>query len=151
GPGSFGRRWELYTEAACIERRTRLLAPRTGDIRAELILELREYSGLDTNEIEDRLHGATQRFSDEWRRQEVDASDDDAVIRFYNESTTEVFDLAQWHATDLIHCRSVIAADLASNLGVRTVLDYGSGIGSDALVFAKMGMRVTLADVSAPL
>src|SRR6185295_7423338 len=74
--------------------------------------------------------------------------------RFYNESKTELFDLAQWHSTDPIHFRSLMCADLAeaaTKAGGRRYLDYGSGIGSDALVFASKGFEVTLADVSEPL
>jgi hypothetical protein len=40
---------------------------------------------------------------------------------------------------------------LAHERGCRDYLDFGSGIGSDALVFASVGCRVTLADISGPL
>ena len=49
---------------------------------------------------------------------------------------TELFDLAQWHSTDPIHFRALICADIAAKQSGRKYLDYGSGIGSDALVFA---------------
>jgi 2-polyprenyl-3-methyl-5-hydroxy-6-metoxy-1,4-benzoquinol methylase len=129
----------------------RALAPTTGSLREELILELSEYFHLTREEVEDRLVDATRRFSDEWQARVSDPTDEAAVIRFYNESQTEVFDLAQWHAEDPIHYRSLFCADIASAQPGRRFLDYGSGIGSDALVFAAAGFDVTLADVSEPL
>ena len=81
----------------------------------------------------------------------ADPSDERAVTAFYNESTTELFDLARWHAEDSIHCRTLVCADIAARQSGRACLDYGSGIGSDALAFATAGFEVTLADVSTPL
>ena len=127
------------------------MAPRTGDLRQELTLELSEYFGASIAEIEARLADATTRFTEEWREQITDPSDERAVTRFYNESKTELFDLACWHAEDPIHFRTLVCADIAAQRPGRTYLDYGSGIGSDALVFAAAGFDVTLADVSSPL
>jgi 2-polyprenyl-3-methyl-5-hydroxy-6-metoxy-1,4-benzoquinol methylase len=127
------------------------MAPRTGDLRQELTIELSEYFGSPVWEIETQLADATARFTDEWRDQVVDPSDEREVTRFYNESKTELFDLARWHAEDAIHYRTLVCADIAVRRPGRAYLDYGSGIGSDALVFASAGFDVTLADVSSPL
>jgi 2-polyprenyl-3-methyl-5-hydroxy-6-metoxy-1,4-benzoquinol methylase len=127
------------------------MAPRTGDLRQELTLELSEYFGASTAEIEAQLADATTRFTEEWRERITDPSDERAVIRFYNESKTELFDLARWHMEDAIHFRTLVCADIAVRRPGRAYLDYGSGIGSDALVFADAGFEVTLADVSSPL
>src|SRR4029079_7140422 len=110
-----------------------------------------EYLGISTEDVDNRLRRATADFTEEWRQHVRDASDERAVTRFYNESKTEVFDLAQWHSTDPIHFRVLMCADLAAANGGREYLDYGSGIGSEALVFAAAGFHVTLADVSEPL
>jgi 2-polyprenyl-3-methyl-5-hydroxy-6-metoxy-1,4-benzoquinol methylase len=141
----------MISQRAADERWQRVLAPRTGSVRAELILELSEYLGLSTHAIEERFKNAAQRFTEEWRHRVTDATDEAAVIRFYNESQTEIFDLAQWHANDAIHLRSLVCLDLARQRPGRRLVDYGSGIGSDALVFAQEGFDVTLADVSSPL
>jgi SAM-dependent methyltransferase len=128
-----------------------MLAPDTNDLRADLIVELSQYLGISNDEAEARLADAACRFTIEWRQRVADASNEDELIRFYNESQTEIFDLVQWHATDSIHYRSLIALDIASRSANRTMVDYGSGIGSDALAFAESGFHVTLADVSSPL
>jgi len=130
---------------------TTVLAPRTGDLGEELTLELSEYFGTSLDDIRARLAGATESFTQEWKACVPNGRDERAVTRFYNESKTELFDLAQWHAKDAIHCRVLMCADMAYERGCRDYLDYGSGIGSDALVFASLGCRVTLADVSEPL
>jgi SAM-dependent methyltransferase len=140
-----------YTEGECSARLTTLLAPRTGDAGEELALELSEYFRTPVDDIRLRLVGATASFTEEWNQRVPDGRDERAVTRFYNESKTELFDLANWHSRDPIHYRALICADIAHERGCRDYLDYGSGIGSDALVFASIGCRVTLADVSEPL
>ena len=65
----------------------------------------------------------------------ADGRDEGVVTRFYNESRTEIFDLAHWHSRDPIHFRVLMCADIAYDRGCRDYLDYGSGIGSDALVW----------------
>jgi SAM-dependent methyltransferase len=128
-----------------------VLAPRTGNVRQEVALELAEYFGVPISDIEARIADATTQFTNEWRARVTDASDARAVVQFYNESKTEIFDLARWHAEDPIHYRTLISAEIASRRPSREFLDYGSGIGSDAIVFASAGFHVTLADVSEPL
>jgi 2-polyprenyl-3-methyl-5-hydroxy-6-metoxy-1,4-benzoquinol methylase len=140
-----------YSERECAARLTTLLAPRTGDIGEELTLELSEYFRTSLDDIRARLSTATESFTEEWNARVADGRDEDVVTRFYNESRTEIFDLAQWHSNDPIHYRVLMCADIAHDRGCRDYLDYGSGIGSDALVFASVGCRVTLADVSEPL
>jgi SAM-dependent methyltransferase len=141
----------MQTEAACAERLTKILAPRTGDLRQELVLELSEYFGRSAADMEQQLAGATETFTAEWKQHVPDPKDERAVTRFYNESKTELFDLAQWHTHDPIHYRALYCADIASGNEGRKYLDYGAGIGSDALVFAAAGFEVTLADVADPL
>jgi SAM-dependent methyltransferase len=141
----------MYTLDECAERWRRILAPRTGDVRQELAIELAEYLHLTVDEVVVRFADASARFTHEWQRQVHNPADERALIRFYNESTTEIFDLARWHAEDQIHYRTLICADMASQNAGRSMLDFGSGIGSDALVFAQYGFEVTLADVSDPL
>ena len=75
-------------------------------------------------------------------------ADEQSVVRFYNEAESELFELIGWHASDPIHYRTLIVRDLALGRSGRVHLDYGSGIGNDALVFAAAGFDVTLADIS---
>jgi 2-polyprenyl-3-methyl-5-hydroxy-6-metoxy-1,4-benzoquinol methylase len=127
------------------------LAPRTGDIQRELTMEAAEHLGLTVAQAEARVAASGTDFFDEWQRTVTDPCDPEQVVRFYNESRSELFEQIAWHASDTIHHRSPVCADLASTLPGREFLDYGSGIGSNALVFGLAGFNVTLADVADPL
>jgi SAM-dependent methyltransferase len=127
---------------------TRLMAPASGDIRAELVAQAADFLGISVADAWSRLRGAGDRFKDEWSRTMVDPADERALARFYNQSDTELFELIEWHASDPIHYRTLIVSDLALQRRGRLFLDYGSGIGSDALVLGHAGFSVTLADIS---
>jgi 2-polyprenyl-3-methyl-5-hydroxy-6-metoxy-1,4-benzoquinol methylase len=132
-------------------RWTALMAPQSGDILTDLLQEAAEFFGITVDEARARAAQATEAFAEEWSARKVDPSDSKQVIDFYNTSKTEVFDLIRWHAEDDIHHRTFACVDLAVANGAKTILDYGSGIGSDALVAAAAGLEVTLADISEPL
>jgi 2-polyprenyl-3-methyl-5-hydroxy-6-metoxy-1,4-benzoquinol methylase len=127
------------------------LAPRTGDIQRELTMEAAEHLGLTLRAAEVRVATSYQLFQEEWQRLVTDPRNPEQVVRFYNESRSELFEQIAWHAGDTIHHRSVVCADLAATRPGREFLDYGSGIGSNALVFGLAGFNVTLADVADPL
>lgn len=141
----------MYVETACHTRWAELLAPRTGSVGTELADDLARYMGTTTDVIACELEHATERFTAEWNEKVADPHDERELIRFYNESSTELFDLVQWHRTDAIHYRTLMCIDIARDRGARTVLDYGSGIGSDALALAASGFDVVMADISSPL
>jgi len=127
------------------------LAPHTGDIRHDLTLEAAEHLGLTPEEAKRRVDASGTDFYQEWQQTVTDPSDPAQVVRFYNESRSELFEQIAWHASDPIHHRSPVCGDLALSRNGREFLDYGSGIGSNALVFGLAGFNVTLADVADPL
>jgi SAM-dependent methyltransferase len=129
---------------------TRIVAPQTGDARAELVREAADFLGMPLGDAMTRLEGAGERFRDEWLRTVSRTDDAAALARFYNESDAELFELIEWHASDPIHYRTLILRDFLrrTRRTPGTYLDYGSGIGNDALVFTEAGYDVTLADVS---
>lgn len=126
----------------------RLMAPRSGDIRADLVHEAAEFLGIPTAEAWDRLRGAGERFRAEWLATVGDPTDETLLANFYNRSDTELFELIEWHASDAIHYRTLILRDAMRLRPGRQYLDYGSGIGSDAVVFAEAGYGIGLADIS---
>ncbi len=126
----------------------RVIAPDSGDVRGTLVAKAAEFLGIPLSTAWDRLAGAGERFRAEWRASVRDASDAETLTRFYNQSDTELFELIEWHATDAIHYRTLILRDVARRRSGRRYLDYGSGIGNDALVFGEAGFELTLADIS---
>jgi 2-polyprenyl-3-methyl-5-hydroxy-6-metoxy-1,4-benzoquinol methylase len=127
------------------------MAPRTGDLTGELVSEAAEYFRLTTEQVRERMANAAQQFKREWLQRVGDAHDERAIVSFYNETDSEIFELLAWHASDTIHYRTLVCVDIAARQPGRRCLDFGSGIGSDAIVFADAGFDVTLADVSEPL
>jgi SAM-dependent methyltransferase len=110
--------------------------------------EAAEFLGISGEAASRLLPHSDDRFMHEWRSTVGDATDAKALIEFYNRSDAELFELIKWHSWDPIHYRTLILRDLALQRPGRRYLDYGSGIGNDALVFAEAGFEVTLADVS---
>jgi 2-polyprenyl-3-methyl-5-hydroxy-6-metoxy-1,4-benzoquinol methylase len=145
---------ETAMEAAAREYAARwqtTMAPRTGDILRELTLEAAEYLGITPGEADRMREWAPEGFMEEWRRVVSDPEDPELLVRFYNESKAELFEQIIWHAGEPIHHRSFVCAELASRRPGREFLDYGSGIGSNAIIFGLAGFNITLADIADPL
>ncbi len=127
------------------------MAPKTGDIQRELTAEAAECLRISVAEAERRVVACTTDFLAEWDRLVSDPKDPEQVVRFYNESKSELFEQIAWHSKDVIHHRSLVCSELVRDKAGGEFLDYGSGIGSNALVFGLAGFKVTLADVADPL
>ena len=127
------------------------LAPRTGDVRRELTLEAAEYLRIPFEEAERRVESSGEDFGNEWKRTVTEPSNPEQLTRFYNESQAELFEQIAWHSSEPIHHRSLVCAELAATRPGREFMDFGSGIGSNALIFGLAGFRVTLADIADPL
>lgn len=128
-----------------------MMAPCTGDVPHELALEAAEYFGITLEEAQRRIATSGDEFPAEWQGMVTDPADEDQLARFYNESKTELFEQIAWHSRETTHERSFVCVDLAVSRPGRAFLDYGSGIGSNALVFGLAGFDVTLADIAEPL
>jgi 2-polyprenyl-3-methyl-5-hydroxy-6-metoxy-1,4-benzoquinol methylase len=128
-----------------------IMAPRTGDVRRDISAEAAEYLGVSEQDVAARIEASSTEFPAEWARLVTDPNDPAQVIRFYNESRAELFEQIAWHASDVIHHRSLVCAELVRHLSGGEFLDFGSGIGSNAIVFGLAGFSVTLADVADPL
>jgi SAM-dependent methyltransferase len=126
----------------------RIIAPRTDDVRTELVEDAAQFLGISAAEAWRRHDGAGERFRDEWTQTVADPGNVAALTEFYNRSDAELFELIEWHANDPIHYRTLVLRELARGRPGRRYLDYGSGIGNDAIVFGKAGFDVTLADIS---
>ncbi len=123
------------------------------DLRQSLHEELARYSGCrDLGEIERRCASALADVKGEWCGA-VNRADDQSVAKFYNESEAMIYELMGWHslADDDSPLAYVVALLFARLHGCRTYLDFGAGVGSGAILFARHGLEVTLADISSPM
>jgi SAM-dependent methyltransferase len=138
----------MMTEAQLAREWTTTIAPGAADVRTQLVHEAAEFLGISAEEAWRRHRGADDRFCEEWRKSVSSPHDADTLTQFYNQSDSELFELIEWHVKDPIHYRTLIIRDLVRARAGRQYLDYGSGIGNDAMVFATAGFEVSLADIS---
>ena len=123
-----------------------------GSPEEQVLDELAEYfAGTDRADLERWCTDATSRLKREWPP--TGTHDARAVERFYDDNEGHIFDLMWWHrlSDDLSPLAYVVALDFARAHPGRRYLDFGSGVGSGGLLFARHGFDVTLADISSTL
>ena len=103
-------------------------------------------------EIRRRCTEAVARLKGEWDAK-VTRGDRQSIERFYDETETTIYELMWWHtlSDDPSPLAYVTALHFARQRGCRSYLDFGAGVGSGAILFARHGFDVTLADISSPL
>lgn len=121
------------------------------DVERTVLDEAAEYFGVSADEVRQRMEAGTELLAAEWARMGIDATSERDLLRFYNENTAEAFELLHWNACGEAYAGYVAALQLAAPRPGRAYLDYGSGVGSGAILFARHGFEVTLADISTPL
>lgn len=122
-------------------------------LEASLLRELGDYVGMtDLDALRARCRRAADLLNAEWRRT-VDRREPDSVRGYYRRVDGTVYELLWWHT--LVDEESPLAYVNALELALarpgRRYLDFGSGVGSGGLLFARAGFDVTLADISLPL
>ena len=126
------------------------LDPRT-DLRAGLVAELAEYLGRPEEEVFERCRMGAGELAEAWRAAEPRTTQE--VAAFYRQADAYLYDLTWWHALaeDESALAQVEALEAAVGHRAHTVLDFGSGIGSLGLLFARYGLDVTLAEINPTL
>lgn len=119
-------------------------------LQDSLCSELALYSGCgDLAEIRRRCTCALSDVKGEWQGT-VDCRDQESVHQFYNESEAMMYELMWWHtlSEDDSPLAYVTALHFARLHGCSSYLDFGAGVGSGGILFARHGLAVTLADIS---
>src|SRR5262249_22535880 len=106
----------------------------------------------DLAEVRRRCELSAGGAEQEWRER-VHAADKESIEQFYEKSQRVLYELVWWHTLneDESPLAYVVALHFANQHACRTVLDFGAGIGSGGILFARDGLAVTLADISSPL
>jgi 2-polyprenyl-3-methyl-5-hydroxy-6-metoxy-1,4-benzoquinol methylase len=132
-----------------------LLLDDSPDLEKSLVAELARYVGSDDlTDIQRRCVHSSDGIEDEWHERVSRSSGDRASIeQFYDQSQRVLYELVWWHTLndDRSPLAYVVALNFARQHGCRAVLDFGAGIGSGGILFARHGLRVSLADISTPL
>jgi len=121
------------------------------DLRNGLLHEMAAYAESDVGETERHCADALADLRREWER-DVDPSRRETIERFY-ESRATIYELMDWHSLrdDNGPLAYVLALEIARAHRVASCLDFGSGVGSGALLFGGAGIDTTLADISSTL
>jgi 2-polyprenyl-3-methyl-5-hydroxy-6-metoxy-1,4-benzoquinol methylase len=148
----YDKNQQAWTEEYRQLWRKALLIGGQSDLTASLLTEIAGFSGESVEEVERRCRQAVNAIADEWNEQ-VSADNRESVERYYDQSQGYVYDLMWWHALhdDDSPLGYVTAIDFAKRHGCGSYLDFGSGVGAGALLFANNGFDVALADISSTL
>jgi 2-polyprenyl-3-methyl-5-hydroxy-6-metoxy-1,4-benzoquinol methylase len=123
------------------------------DLQESLLAEIGRYMACgDLAEIRRRCLHAVANVRREWQ-DKVNPHDRRSIEHFYDESQAMLYELMWWHtlSEDSTPLAYVTALRFAQQQGCRHHLDFGSGVGSGAILFARHGFQVTLADISTRL
>ena len=130
-----------------------LLLPGRRRLQSSLLAELGEYVECDDPaEVRRRCEDAMSGVEREWQTQ-VRPGDRQSIERFYDQSPIHLYELTWWHSLtdDASPLAYVTALRFARQRGCHDYLDFGAGVGSGGILFARHGLTVALADISTTL
>jgi 2-polyprenyl-3-methyl-5-hydroxy-6-metoxy-1,4-benzoquinol methylase len=122
-------------------------------LRESLLAELGRYTQCeDGAEVQRRCEHALASLKREWE-EKVRPADHRSIERFYDESQAMLYELMWWHTLgeDVSPLAYVLALRFAQQRGCRSYLDFGAGVGSGGILFARHGVQTALADISSSL
>jgi 2-polyprenyl-3-methyl-5-hydroxy-6-metoxy-1,4-benzoquinol methylase len=116
--------------------------------RREFIADVMAFTHQSNEAVVDKLvHNVGMKT--EWEAWEGSgAMTDERIKQFYKQTQNYIYDLGGWHLWDLDKRASDLAlVDELRAKGVKSILDFGGGVGFNSLILAKAGFDVTLADL----
>jgi ubiquinone/menaquinone biosynthesis C-methylase UbiE len=127
--------------------REALMLPGETDLIESGVRELAEYFGISREEARAACDNALADSKREWESAERQSADQ--IVAFYRTTRSYLFEHVWWHATDVeANAGNAALLAYAQQRGAREYMDFGSGVGANAILFARHGFNVTLADVS---
>lgn len=127
--------------------REALLLPGETDLIESGLSELTEYFGISRAEARQRCERALADSKCEWESAQRRTPEE--IKEFYRTTQSYIFEHVWWHATDPVtNSANVEILRHAQSNGATCYLDFGSGVGANAILFARHGFKVTLADIS---
>jgi len=127
--------------------REALLMPGETNLIESGLRELAEFYGISRQEAQQRCESALTDSKREWELSQRRTPDE--IKNFYRTTQSYTFEHVWWHATDTTtNSINVELLRYAQQIGASRYLDFGSGVGSNAILFGLHGFTVTLADIS---
>ncbi len=128
------------------------LNPTTGDLKKNLLSELRVYLSLseDDSELYEICKKAGEAILKEWKARKINPADKAAVTAFYVDMKLYCYELLALEIDAPIYRQEQLVAfvELLKKHGKTKGIDYGSGIGTLGIYLNKNGISCDFADVS---
>ena len=102
------------------------------------------------DQVRDRMKQGAAPLAEEWGSWEKQgAMTPERIKAFYKQTPNYIYELGQWHLWLADKRRSDLAliADMRTRYKPKNILDFGGGVGLNALALARAGFDVTLADL----
>lgn len=127
--------------------RAALLLPGESSLVESGLRELSEYFGISREDARRQCETALADSKSEWEASPRETPEQ--ALDFYRQTRSYLFEHIWWHATDIErNSANVAMMEYAARRAARDYLDFGAGVGANAILFASRGFNVTLADVS---
>jgi len=113
--------------------------------------DLSTFTGESVATVLERMAHGMRDFKESWERSNVDVRNPQSVKEFYRDQVVEAYELADWHCgrtTGQMPLNYARAATFAKEIGAKTILDFGCGIGSGSLALSATGAEVHSADIA---
>lgn len=115
----------------------------------EYVEDIMAYTHTTKQQVRTRMKLGSEPLKEEWNRWEKEGEmTPDRIKAFYKQTTNYIYELGEWHlfvlgkrASDL-----QLVKDLQAKQP-KNVLDFGGGVGLMAILAARAGLDVTLADL----
>jgi len=126
-----------------------LILPPHTDLYQSLISEIVKYTGLTKEETEIYCDSAVEDLASIWRKLGSAMKEQRCIESFY-ECKTYIYELMAWHSLrdDNTPLAYVMALEFAKRAGIKTHLDFGSGVGSGTILFQRHGIDSWMCDIS---
>jgi SAM-dependent methyltransferase len=156
--GTLSREAFLEKEAGLLHAYTEiwedaLTLPCEENLGHSLCKELGNLTGNDDlDDVKTRCQRAVLAMKEDWEST-VKPEDKKTVEEYYDKSEHYAYELMWWHSLeeDRSPLAYVSALHLAVQNGCASALDFGAGVGTGSLLFARHGASVSLADISSTL
>ncbi|MDQ3009088.1 MAG: methyltransferase domain-containing protein [Acidobacteriota bacterium] len=139
----------IHQDKAAVWREA-LLLPSETDLVESGLRELAEYFDISREAARQQCMDALAESKREWEAEPRRTLEQ--IKDFYRWTRSYIFEHVWWHATDIeTNSANVEILRCAISRSAHVYLDFGSGVGANAILFARHGFQVTLADISSPM
>ena len=116
----------------------------------DYVVDVAAFTRDGEEQVRDKLWLGSVLIKDEWNAWEAQAPMTSARIKaFYKQTPNYIYDLGAWHLWSKEKRDSDLALidDMVTRYRPKNILDFGGGVGLNAIPLARAGFDVTLADL----